>query len=104
MLPHKIIVLPGNCKRLSVGRANMYVVAINISPKLGLPMQWLKHLKMCCHQAQACGALADWLRHQPEYSSLAPKALENFNLASSFMSKVRDGLNARLEITVEGAA
>jgi len=39
------------------------------------------------YQAQACGALADWLRHQPEYSSLAPKALENFNLASSFMSK-----------------
>jgi len=39
------------------------------------------------YQAQACGALADWLRHHPEYSNLAPQALENFNLASSFMSK-----------------
>ena len=45
-----------------------------------------KSLPLC--QAQACGALADWLRHHPEYSNLAPQALENFNLASSFMSKV----------------
>jgi len=39
------------------------------------------------YQAQACGALAEWLRHQPEYTNLAPNAIENFNLASSFMSK-----------------
>ena len=65
---------------VALDAANKYVVTV--CHPTWLTMFW---------QAQACGALADWLRHQPEYSSLAPKALENFNLASSFMSKVKDG-------------
>ena len=52
-------------------------------------------------QAQACRALADWLRHSPQYSGwaphppqvhlphlrLAPNPPESFNLGTSFMSK-----------------
>ena len=67
---------------------NPYPVALDVANKYVVTVSHPTWLTMFW-QAQACGALADWLRHQPEYSSLAPKALENFNLASSFMSKVK---------------
>ena len=57
-----------------------------------------------CWQAQACGALAEWLRHQPEYTNLAPNAIENFNLASSFMSKVNMDILLEWELqNIKGA-
>ena len=77
MMP-EIPILTLSSSPIALDVANKYVVTV--SHPTWLTMFW---------QAQACGALADWLRHQPEYSSLAPKALENFNLASSFMSKVK---------------
>ena len=63
----------------------------------------VKNVTMCW-QAQACGALAEWLRHQPEYTNLAPNAIENFNLASSFMSKVNMDILLEWELqNIKGA-
>ena len=64
---------------------------------------WSLIWQPCC-QAQACGALAEWLRHQPEYTNLAPNAIENFNLASSFMSKVNMDILLEWELqNIKGA-